>query len=102
MTTRATTQTYPTWRFILRTMQFQRGYYLVNMVVFALFMLSWLVPGWIARELFNFITGDAPAAFGFWTLIALLVGRSRGTAGSDFWPDSHQRPVYAVGDDAAA
>ena len=75
---------YPTWRFILSTILFRRGYYLVNLVMFLLLMLGWLVPGWIARELFNFITGEAPAAYGFWTLIALLVGSAVARLGAIF------------------
>jgi ATP-binding cassette subfamily B protein len=64
----------PTWRFILGVVRFRRWRYLLNHLALDLMMLAWLVPGLVTREFFNLITGDAPARFDLWTLLAILVG----------------------------
>ena len=66
--------TLPTWKFVLALIQFQRWRFLANMVSFTTMIVSWLAPAWITRAFFNLITGDAPVAFDFRTLLALLVG----------------------------
>jgi ATP-binding cassette subfamily B protein len=55
---------------------FRKWRYLFNNLSFNLMMLAWLVPGLVTREFFNLITGDAPARFDLWTLIAFLVAGS--------------------------
>lgn len=65
--------TMPTWKFVWRLICFQRWRFLYNMAAFSTLMLGLLVPGWVSREFFNLITPDAPARFGIWTLLALLV-----------------------------
>lgn len=69
----AATPTLPTWKVVLALVRFQKRRFLLNMISFTTMIVSWLAPAWIAREFFNLITGDAPVAFNFWTLIALLV-----------------------------
>lgn len=72
-TTSPTLATMPTWQFVAALMRFQLGRFLYNTVGFSTMLCSWLVPAWVTREFFNLITGEAPARFGFWTLLALLV-----------------------------
>ena len=36
-------------------------------------LVSWLIPGWVSRDFFNLISGQAPAAYSFWSLIVLLL-----------------------------
>jgi len=70
--------TMPTWRFVLALIGAERGRFLYNMIGFSTMMLSWLVPGWVSREFFNLISGDAPAIYSFWSLVAILVAATLG------------------------
>ena len=75
MTTKQATTpstTMPTWRFILQLIRFQQWRFLYNTVGFSTMLVSWLLPGWVSREFFNLISGQAPARFNFWSLMALL------------------------------
>jgi ATP-binding cassette, subfamily B, bacterial len=67
------TTTMPTWHFVLAMIRYQKGRYLYNTVGFTVMATSWLIPGLVTREFFHLITGDAPARFDFWGLVALLV-----------------------------
>ena len=64
----------PTWKFIWGAIRFRPWYYFFNNLSLSVLMLMLLVPGLVMREFFNLLTADAPARFGFWTLIALLAG----------------------------
>lgn len=64
----------PTWKFVLGTIRFRWWYYLFNNLAFNLMTLAWLVPGLITRAVFDLLSGNAPARFDLWTLIALLMG----------------------------
>ncbi len=64
----------PTWKFILGVIKFQRVRYLFNLLAMVMLMLAWQIPGLITREFFNLLTNSEPVQFGFWSLIALLVG----------------------------
>ena len=80
MTTQQETPPAPmsTWRFVLALIGAERGRFLYNMLGFSTMMLSWLVPGWVSREFFNLISGDAPAMYSFWSLVAILVAATLG------------------------
>jgi ATP-binding cassette subfamily B protein len=76
----------PTWKFIWGVIRFRPGRYLFSNVARDLSMLSWLIPGLVARAFFNLITHEAPARFDLWTLIAFLsigaIGQMGGVFGS--------------------
>ena len=63
----------PTWKFTWRLIKFQRWRFLYNMVAFTTLNLGWLVPGWVAREFFNLLEPEAPARFGLWTLLVIML-----------------------------
>lgn len=65
--------TMPTWKFVLALVRFRPGRFFYNTAGFTLMLTSWLVPGWVSRQFFNLITGDASAGFNFASLMALLV-----------------------------
>ena len=65
------------WRYIWRIIRFRPGLYLLSgLFASVIFYVFPLVPGLIVQQVFNAITGNAPAGLGLWTLIALLVGAS--------------------------
>ena len=68
----------PTWKFVWGAIRFRPWIYVFNNVALSSVMLLLLVPGLVIREFFNLLTGDAPVSFGFWTLLALLVGSGLG------------------------
>ncbi len=63
------------WQYIWGLIRFRPGLYLLSgLLASTMFYLFPLVPGLIARQFLNSLSGDAQAGFGLWTLIALLVG----------------------------
>lgn len=74
----------PTWKFIWGVIRFRPWLYIFNNIALTTVMLGWLVPGLIAREFFNLITGEATAAFNLWSLIALLLVSAIGRMGGVF------------------
>lgn len=56
-----------------RMMRWRPWLYTVSFVLWVAFYLMPLAGGLITREIFNTLTGDAPASLGVWTLLALLV-----------------------------
>src|SRR5690349_12809782 len=65
--------TIPTWQFILRLIRLQPWRFLYNTVGYTTMTVSWLIPGWVSREFFNSLSGKAPAAYSFWSLIIILL-----------------------------
>lgn len=65
----------PTWRYLLELVRYKPLLYLTNgLLASGLFYFFLLVPGLIIRQIFDSLTGKAPASFNIWTLLALLVG----------------------------
>lgn len=63
------------WWFIWRLIRFRPGLYLTSgLLASNMFYIFPLVPGLIVRQVLDELSGDAPAVFGIWTLLALLVG----------------------------
>jgi len=74
MTTHSSTQpTMPTWRFTLGMMRAEPRRFLGNTAGYTLFCLCFFIPGWIAQQFFDLLSGDAPAGRSFWTILAFLV-----------------------------
>jgi len=75
MTTAPTTRPLPTWRYLLQLTGYKPLFYLANgLLASVAFYFFLLIPGLIIRQIFNTLTGNAPAQFNAWTLLALLVG----------------------------
>lgn len=68
-----TTNTINTWNASWTLVWHRPGRYLWNALLWTLVGTTPLLPGLITREIFNSLTNDAPAIFGFWTLVALMV-----------------------------
>ena len=68
----------PTWRFIWGVIRFQPVRYFFNVMAMVLLMLAWQLPGLIGREFFNNLSGQAPARFDHWGLMALLAMSAAG------------------------
>src|SRR5262245_4448469 len=64
----------PTWRIIARLALFKPWLYLTSgLLASIMFYLFPLIPGLIVRQVFDQLTGAAPAGLNVWSLIALLV-----------------------------
>jgi ATP-binding cassette subfamily B protein len=71
-------KTMKTWQYYLRLFRFQPLMYTINLIgIVGAFLLE-MVPGLLAREYFNLLSGAAPARFGLLTLIALLAAGALG------------------------
>ena len=67
-----------TWQFYLRLFRFQPLMYTINLIgIVGAFLLE-MVPGLLAREYFNMLSGATPARFSLNTLIALLFASALG------------------------
>ncbi len=75
----------PTWKFILRLIQFKPWPHLFNLLSLIVLMLGQLGPPLVIRHFFDLLTNRAAAAFDLLTLVALLlvvaVGRMGGRRG---------------------
>ncbi|NKB70657.1 MAG: ATP-binding cassette domain-containing protein [Candidatus Latescibacteria bacterium] len=69
-----------TWHYIWGIMRYLPGLLAVNCLAVLLSFLSNQVPGLMTREFFNLITEEAPARFGFWTILALVLASGLGRA----------------------
>lgn len=58
------------WRLI----RWRPWHYTISFILWLSFYLLPLATGLLTREIFNALTGDAPATLGVWTLLALVVG----------------------------
>lgn len=76
----------PTWRFTLGMIQAEPWRFVGNTVGYTLFCLCFFIPGWIAQQFFDLLSGAAPAGRSVWTIIAFLtigqVLKSIGLAGT--------------------
>lgn len=70
---KTTTQTYPTWKHVLRLVKFRPWQYLFNLLALVVVLLSILGPGLILRHFFNLLSAEAPALYPLWLLLALMV-----------------------------
>ncbi|MBN1180198.1 MAG: ABC transporter ATP-binding protein [Anaerolineae bacterium] len=75
----------PTWKVILRMIQYRPRLWLINLAAMLVLMLSFQLPALMQRAFFDMLTGDAPAGLTIWSLVAIWaaaeVGRSLGMFG---------------------
>jgi len=69
------------WQSVVRTVSYVRWYWIGNMGGITLLFLAFQIPGLVNREFFNLITGDEPASFGLWTMVALIFAGGLGRIG---------------------
>ncbi|MBN2004198.1 MAG: ABC transporter ATP-binding protein [Anaerolineae bacterium] len=65
--------TLPAWRVILDMIRYRWKLWGLNLCFMLLLTVGWQVPGFVMREFFNMLTGDAAAGWNIWTLVAILV-----------------------------
>lgn len=63
------------WWYVWRLARYRPALYLVCQLSIDLLWYGFpLIPPLIARQFFNWLTGQAPAGFGLWSILALLAG----------------------------
>ncbi len=80
-----------TWRFNASLIGYYPGAFAVNCLCHVLLLVGLIVPGLIEKSVFDTLTGAASAAFGVWTLIALLVSvelARKAASFGDAWGDA--------------
>lgn len=65
--------TLPTWRVILDMVRYRWKLWLGNLASMLVLIAFWQIPGFLMREFFDLLTGDAEAGWTVWTLIGLLL-----------------------------
>ena len=63
-----------TYQIIGETIRQRPKLWVVNLLSMLMLMAGWTVPGLVAREFFNLLTGSAAAGVTMWTLIAAMIG----------------------------
>jgi ATP-binding cassette subfamily B protein len=63
----------PAWRVTLAMIDFRKFFWSVNFLGIIMMYVVALVPGWVFKEFFDLLTGEAAAGITLWTLVALLV-----------------------------
>jgi len=63
-----------TYQFVLRTLRYQPILYVVNSIAMIVLVLSWQVPGLMARYFFDELTGSSPALENLSLIILILLG----------------------------
>ncbi len=63
----------PTWRFTLGMIGAEPRRFVANTVSYTLFCVCWFIPGWVAQQFFDLLSGHAPAGRSFWTILAFLL-----------------------------
>lgn len=87
----------PTWRFILEAMRFRSWTYILNAVALLIFFLALQAPAFALRDFFNLLSGDAPAQFGFWAVLAILIAGGLGEmAGHYLMVTTHVPFMFSV------
>jgi ATP-binding cassette subfamily B protein len=62
-----------TWQVIWRVICFVPGLFIANNISIAIVYLGFQAPAFVVREFLNLVSGDAPARFDLWSILALLV-----------------------------
>jgi ATP-binding cassette, subfamily B, bacterial len=68
----------PTWKVILRTIQFRPWLWAGNLLSMFVLMAAFMLPGILVREFFNLLTGAGPSHLGLWVLVLLLLSSEIG------------------------
>jgi len=87
--------TLPTWRVIIDMVSYGRKLWLGNLAAMLVLTVFWQAPGFIMREFFDMITGDA-VGWNIATLAALLVACEVGRALGYFGLISTNVPFFAT------
>jgi len=78
-------QSLPAWKVILSMVRFRPWLMTVDFFSVLVIRLMWqIVPALILREFFNGLTGEAPASFGIWAILAFLVAAYLGRLVSEY------------------
>ena len=68
----------PTWKAVLKMIQFKPGLWLANLGAMFFLMFSFFIPGVLIREFFNLLTNQSAAILSLWGIIALLLASEVG------------------------
>lgn len=68
----------PAWRVILSAIRYRPRYWIPNLCAMVFLMLMFQVPPLVTRNYFNLLTGDEPARFSIWGIVALLFASELG------------------------
>lgn len=63
-----------TFQLLWRLIRYRPRWYIANAVMWTLIYLAPILPGLVTKAFFDALSGSAPARFGLWTLIILLLG----------------------------
>ena len=62
-----------TWQIIVNAVRFVPWLWIGNLLGITVIFVSFQAGGLMTREFFNLMTDEAPARFGYWTILAFIV-----------------------------
>lgn len=75
----------PTIWYLWQLIRYRPGLYLLDNIVWLVVFMIPMIPGLLAREFFDTLTGEARLDLGVWGIIALLVGAALARVGFVLW-----------------
>jgi ATP-binding cassette subfamily B protein len=73
-----------TWQYLVRFVRFRQRIYLINLLGIVLLMLVSMVPAFVTRTYFDWLSGKAQLSLGVWSLAALVVLAAAGRSAFSF------------------
>src|SRR5262245_13349846 len=73
-----------TWRYLWHLLCFRPGLYVINLFGIIALLLLDMAPGLLAREYFNFLTGEKQVRFDLTAIVVLMVMASVGRLFASF------------------
>lgn len=62
-----------TYQYLWQLLRYRGSLFWLGVLCYVLLYCGFIVPGWIAREVFNTLTGEAQVLLSFWALMGLLL-----------------------------
>ncbi|MFN2110091.1 MAG: ABC transporter ATP-binding protein [Anaerolineae bacterium] len=87
--------TLPTWRVIIDMIRYRWKLWGMNLLSMLVLTAGWQIPGFIMRDFFNLLSGNAAAGWNIWTLIAGLVASELAGLGGIYGLISTNVPFFA-------
>jgi ATP-binding cassette subfamily B protein len=86
----------PAWRVIFEMVRFRPWLWFVDLVSVALFRFCWqIAPALIIQAFFNMLTGEAPLAFGIWSIVGFTAAAWLGRVTASYGFYFADVPIFA-------
>ncbi len=86
----------PAWRVVFEMIRFRPWYWFVDLAAVALMRFCWqIAPALIIQAFFDMLTGEAPLAFGIWSIVGFTVAAALGRVAASYGFYYADVPIFA-------